>query len=604
MNNKTTRNVLTRIRGRMLQLTAAGILVFVLAVLSTPGFAADEEFTKTSATAKMADGIELAADVYVPETGDKFPVILIRTAYGKEQMKVFAEFFAGAGYAVVVQDIRGKWSSEGEMIPFVHEQKDGVTTLDWIAEQPWCNGDVGMWGSSYLAYCAFVAAEARHPALKTVFANSGWLNGTKVNNPGGAMHWMLMLPWMIHEATLQKRELQDFDMDELFKFTPIKDVMKSIGIDDPMFENPDTLGAIKFNAARIDIPIFHMTGWNDFASVSSLDVYDSVSTAASSPQRLLVGPWAHDQLWSTFTEVGDEDYGPNAAMGLAQVNQLALKWFDRWLKGADGGDSIDSNGGDSGSGSGSDANAEEKLVKIFLMGKNEWREYNSWPPPDVLYKEWFLTSDGTANTLDGDGTLQENPPAKGTSNDTFEFDPMNPVPTTGGANFHFFPDNLGPKDQREVEKRNDVLVYTSAALDKGIEIVGPVSVTIYASTDGKDTDFTAKLVEVREDGYARNVVEGVIRAAYRNSLTKEDLLEPGEVYELEIDLGMTAIAVPKGSKLRLEISSSNFPKYDRNPNTGEHPWEAIEYRKAVQKVYHDSSYQSRLVIPVIKTKTN
>jgi putative CocE/NonD family hydrolase len=533
---------------------------------------------------ELTDGTRLAADIYLPVSGGPFPTILIRTPYSKEQMIVFGEAFASSGYAVVIQDVRGKWSSEGDIIPFVNEQRDGLDTIDWIVGQAWCNGSLGMWGSSYLSYSSFVVAAAGPPNLKALFCISGWLNGDKVNGPGGALHWGLILPWMVHEATQEKRSLADFDMDELFKFIPLKDVMASIGIDDPVWSNPDTLDVMDHPYSGISVPIFHVTGWNDFVYPAALEIYEEVSAASPHFQKLLVGPWAHDQVWTSFTRAGDEDFGDRSIMGMEQVNQLAVRWFDHWLKGVDTGVT------------------GEPPVKVFVMGSNDWREFPDWPPASASYRQLYLDGDGHANGLEGDGTLSAVQPRGESPHDSFVFDPMNPVPTTGGANFHFFPDGFGIMDQLEVESRADVLVYTSGPLLEPVEVIGPVTVELYASTDGKDTDFTAKLVEVREDGYARNIVEGIVRASMRTSLEEPEPLEPGRIYNLSIDLGATAIVIRKNSRLRLEVSSSNFPKYDRNPNTGEASWTATEYRKALQKVYHSREYPSRVTLSVLITE--
>jgi putative CocE/NonD family hydrolase len=410
---------------------------------------------------------------------------------------------------------------------------------------------------------------------------SGWLNGDKINNPGGALHWMLILTWMLHEATQQNRSLDDFDIEELFKHIPLKDTMASIGIDDPIFSNPDTLETAWYDYSAIQIPVFHITGWYDFIRPGALTVYNEVSANTSALQRLMVGPWVHDQIWTTYTECGDVDFGERAAMGIDRINGLAVRWFDRWLK-------------DEASGI-----EKEPAVEVFVMGKNEWFTFDTWPPRDLTYHDWYIDGGGHANTLDGNGVLASSLAEENAAHDTYVFDPMDPVPTMGGANFHFFPDILGIKDQRHVEEREDVLVYTSEPLEAEMIICGPVRVVVYASTLAEDTDFTAKLVEVRSDGYAANIVEGITRASLRNSLENEELLQPGEIYEIEIDLGATATAIPAGHRLRLEVSSSNFPKYDRNPNTGEHPWEAVEYQKTTQTIYHDKEKPSRVILPVL-----
>jgi putative CocE/NonD family hydrolase len=558
------------------------LIISFIMFIGNAACAQDEFIVKRDLIIAMSDGVELSTDIYLPSENESFPTILIRTPYGKNQKEIFASFFAKNGYAVAVQDVRGKWSSTGDMIPFINEQQDGLETLAWLESQHWCNGNIGMWGASYLSYCALVVAASTPASLKTVFSISGWLNGEKINNPGGALHWMLILQWMLHEATQKYRTLTDYDIDELLNFTPLQNAMLSVGIEDPVFSNPDTLELARYDYAAVQIPVFHITGWYDFVYPAALTVYDEVSKHSSHFQKLMIGPWVHDQVWTTYTEGGDEDFGEQAAMGIDKLNRLAVRWFDRWLKGIDNGIT------------------GEPPVEAFHMGRNEWAQYDDWPPQGVTFAKWYLTSRGTANTLNGSGILTGSAPGNDFPNDTFVFDPMNPVPTIGGANFHFFPDVLGVKDQRVIEERSDVLVYTSEALASDLDICGPVRVLIYAATEAKDTDFTAKLVEVRKDGYARNIVEGIVRASYRNSLEESELLEPGRIYRLSIDLGATAIRIPEGHRIRLEISSSNFPKYDRNPNTGEMSWEAVRYETASQTIYHDAQHPSHIVLPVFE----
>jgi putative CocE/NonD family hydrolase len=295
----------------------------------------------------------------------------------------------------------------------------------------------------------------------------------------------------------------------------------------------------------------------------------------------MIGPWHHNQELNGGTVVGDEDFGLVAEMGLEKLLKLSKRWFDYWLKDKD------------------DGISKEAPVKVFMMGKNKWLEESQWPPSSIELQKWYLSSDKGANGLEGDGRLSIELPGEN-SDDSFIFNPEDPVPTTGGVNMHFFPDILGIKDQREVETRDDVLVYTSPALVKPMEIIGPLKVVLYASTEGVDTDFTAKLVEVRADRYARIIEDGIIRGRYRKSLETPDFLEPGKIYEFEIDLGYTAISLYKGSRLRVEISSSNFPKYDRNPNTEVEPFDAVEFKKVKQKIYCSKEYPSHLILPVRK----
>jgi len=556
-------------------------LIVVLSMIATE-FYGHDDIKKETVNITMKDGTNLASDIYIPTEGDEHPTILIRTPYGKQQHVYEGEYFAFNGYAVVIQDTRGKWDSEGEYLPFLNEKDDGIETIEWISEQEWSNGDLGMWGSSYLSYCAIVAATDNPPALKTIFVISGWLDGKKVINPGGTMHLMLNLAWILHEETQRVRSIRNYDLVELFEYLPLVDVFNSIGIDSKIW-TPDydirTLNET-MTATQINIPIFHVSGWNDFVCNSALEVYNQTSFESSNQNKLLIGPWFHDQLQTDYTEVGDEDFSPESIMGRGNLCKLSIDWFDHILK--EKNPKLDN----------------EPDVKLFVMGENKWKEFDQWPPEDIKYQKLYLSSTNGANTSNGDGKLSLNF-SDISASDTFIFDPMNPVPTYGGANFHFFLHTIGVKDQSEIEERDDVLVYTTEVLTDTLYIIGPLELALFASSEGPDTDFTAKLVEVRENGYVRIIQEGIIRTSYRNSLTNRDMLEPGQVYEFRIDMGATAIQIPTGSRLGVEISSSNFPKYDRNPNTGEDAFKAKNLEAVKQTIYHGNKYPSYLLLPVL-----
>ncbi len=543
----------------------------------------------------VSDGVHLAADVYLPSEGKTFPSVLIRTPYDIRGSEWLANMFASAGYAVVVQDVRGMNASEGRFIPFTHEKQDGLDTLDWMAGQPWCSGKIGMWGTSYVAYCAVVLAPTGHTALKTIINMSGWGDGERIAFPGGAMHLMMMLPWMLSNQIHGQGSFHDYDWDKAFRHVPVSDIPSSLGVRSAQWDGAmqaihngtkltPSLDARQYLSIRV--PIFHITGWNDFVARSTLELYEQITRASQGGtggpfQKLMVGPWRHDQIWLRETKFGDEDFGSAARMGTKKIGQLCIKWFDRWLKGIENG--ID----------------REKPVELFIMGENDWREYDQWPPKQVQYQSLYLTSKSGAIGAKGDGKLSTIKP-DGDASDSFAFDPMDPVPTTGGVNFHFFLKNLGPKDQRPVEQRSDVLVYTSEPLEKDTDIIGPIKAIIYASTEGVSTDFTAKLCEVRNDGYVRIIEDGILHGPDAIDGEPVKSMEPGRVYRFTIDLGATGIHLAAGHRLRVEISSSNFPKYARNPNTGEAAEFATEFKKVTQTIYHSLEFPSHIVLPVVR----
>jgi putative CocE/NonD family hydrolase len=579
----------------------AAILALVVVCVAVAAGAAPGEvmaagIVEETVVVLMPDGVRLegtlARPVVTTDGGDEkaqassYPTILVRTPYGRQQQLEEARFWARRGYAVLVQDVRGKWGSNGEYVPFLNEYADGMETLDWIVAQAWSSGSVGMWGSSYLALCQLLLASAGHPALKSIMPISGWLQDDGAIEVGGAHHIMLSIPWILHEEAQTKRSIADVEMDELFEFLPLIDAFSSVGLESKIWnEEFDFSPLEKYSAANIHIPVFHMTGWNDFVCEASLRIYEqAISGEAGQYQKLMVGPWIHDQFWTTYTEVGDDDFGPSSALGRQKLMELSLDWFDMTLK----------------------QKAQEisawPHVRVFVMGANEWRDYDRWPPANVRPRRLFISSERGANSSRGDGSLSEQQPPPG--HDTYVFDPMNPVPTYGGANFHFLMHLVGVKDQREIEERDDVLVYTTAPLEEDLTLAGPIEAVLYASTEGRDTDFTAKLVEVRPNGYAAIIEEGIIRASHRNGSDERELLEPGAVYRLNITLGSTAMVVPKGNRIRLEISSSNFPKYDRNPNTGEEPLQARVLKAVTQTVYYGGDYPSQIVLPAVEGYTN
>ena len=569
------------------------LLLFVAALLAcladpvagmpgcTGGAAATADIVEETVTTPMPDGVVLEATLVRPGAAGRYPAILVRTPYGRAQHVTEARFWASHGYAVVVQDTRGKFGSGGEYVPFLHEYADGAATLDWITAREWSNGDVGMYGSSYLAFCELVLAASRHPALKSIIPISGWIQDDGQIRRGGAHHIMLSIPWILHEESQTKRSIADVDFDELFEYLPLIDALASIGVESRIWREEFDFSHLEcYHASEIAIPALHITGWNDFVHLAALSVYAGAKTGpAAASQKLVVGPWFHDQFYTTYTEAGDEDFGPQSVMGLERLMRLALEWFDLTLK--DRGPAI----------------SDWPDARIFVMGTNEWKDYGDWPPREANERRLFIGSAGGANGLDGDGVLAAAPPAPG--HDSYVFDPRHPVPTCGGANFHFMPHLLGVKDQRDIEARDDVLVYTSPPLDESMEIAGPISAVLYVSTEGRDTDFTAKLVEVRSGGYARIIDEGIIRASYRNGGDRRELVEPGEVFRVTVDIGSTAIVIPAGSRVRLEISSSNFPKYDRNPNTGEEALKAHVLVPVRQRVYFGGEHPSHLVLPVV-----
>ncbi len=546
-----------------------------VAILAAATALTAQEIRVEKTTVNVARNIELQTTIYLPKQEDAYPAVLIRTPYGSQNMTWVAEHLARHGYVVVVQDVRGKNGSSGQFFPFAYEKADGLASLEWLVEQPFCNGEVALWGVSYLGFAANEVASTGHPAVKTVFLLSAWSDLDSFITHGGAFHLMAHLPWFVMFAGEQNPPAEAWP--HIYRTTPIA---QFFGGNEQAMEE---LKPEPYDYKKFKMPVMHVCGWYDYIYPNTLQTYESILKQApdATNQRLIIGVWPHNFALNGKSTAGEADFGSNAAWGSEKVNEITRRWFDLHLKGKD------------------DGLGAEPLVKLFVMGSNQWRHFDAWPPRAVKLQRWFVDCRDKANSSAGSGTLSTTLTDRKLS-DQFVFDPNHPVPTTGGANWHPPEKNLGIFDQRVVEQRQDVLVYTSAPLSHALTLIGPVEATVYAATEGKDTDFTAKLVEVRPDGYAANIVDGIVRASYLFELKDGQQLESGKVYKYEIELGATAIQLSPGSRLRLEISSSNFPKYDRNPNTGVDPIEATEFLPVTQTIFHSDDYPTHVLLPVLE----
>jgi putative CocE/NonD family hydrolase len=564
--------------------------------------------------ARMRDGTTLYADVYRPDAEGRFPVILLRLPYGKHMAADFGdhEFFPARGYVVVIQDGRGRFDSEGTYYPLIDEPQDGYDTVEWAASLPYANGQVGTQGQSYLGATQYLLAPTRPPHLRCAFPVSAAadFHQSWVYHTGGAFSFGWQIPYAIFLArnTIDRLGLKE----QLWpKIRP--DLLRGINFGNPLtpeaykrlplmywadllkdvapymreyLTHPEDgpywwAVSVERQHRNINIPMYHVSSWYDIFLRDALVHFNGLRSRALTPearggQRLLLGPWAHLFPYTTPTTggTGDIDFGPNAFMDL---HDIQLRWFDYWLKGIDNG------------------MMEEPPVRLFVMGTNQWRDEYEWPLARTRYTPCYLRSRGWANSVLGDGTLSFEPPTEEPA-DHYRYDPADPVPTCGG-NTLIIP--VGVKDQREVEARQDVLVYTGDPLEKPLEVTGPIKVVLYASSSAPDTDFTAKLVDVRPDGYAQNIADGIVRARYRESAMTPKLLTKGEVYELTIDLWATSHVFLPGHRLRVEVSSSNFPRFDRNLNTGGDQATETRCEVAEQTVFHGRQFRSHILLPVI-----
>ncbi len=530
---------------------------------------------------KMRDGVELATDVYLPDGAGKFPTLLVRDMYsngtsaGRQQ---YAKFATSNGYAFVFQSVRGRYDSEGNWYPYFPEINDGDDTLSWIADQPWSDGKVGMFGTSYLASVQWLAAVNRNPALKAIIpAMSPGNYYRDVAYPGGAFSLLSRARWGIGLAGSRTSTMFPVDWINEIDHLPIQTLAESLGFNvrhfqdwlkHPSYDAYWEPVNLEQRASEMSVPALNIGGWYDVFLRSTLGSYQTMKNEAASDtaragQRLIIGPWPHG--WNASSRTGDQEFGEAS---LIDVEPLYLEWFDYWLK--DGPD------------------LKGAPIRIFVMGDNVWRDETEWPLARTDYRSYFLRSDGSMSS--------ERPPADARPG-TYAYDPADPVPTLGGNIME--PSLRGPYDQAPLDDRDDILRFVTDPFAARTEITGPIRAEIYAASSARDTDFMVKLVVVKPNGVAFNLVDGVIRARYRAGFEEPRLVEPGKVYKYDIDLWATSYVLSPGDRLRVDITSSNFPRLARNLNTGAPFAQTTEMQIARQTIYLGGDNASRLVLPVI-----
>jgi putative CocE/NonD family hydrolase len=570
-----------------------------------PADAGPKIIVEKNVEARMRDGVILRADVYRPDTAERLPALLERTPYSKNPGREDSAVrrLAAHGFVVVVQDTRGRYMSDGIARPH-DEGEDGYDTTEWVATLASVNGRVGTFGGSYSATTQLMSAPLRPPHLVAMFPSSSYNSRYDMVFQGGAFYLADGLSWNLGQGADVRRRtlrpdlnrdgpigmneterqmfannwswhvpLETVDAMELRRFAPAYFEM----ISHPSYDEYWKTFDIEARHAQFEVPAYHVTGWYDTLLNGTLRNFSGLrktarTDRARSSQRLVVGPWTHSRPTPRSTTIGDVDFGPDAGFDLEAV---MFDWFDYWLKDRP-------------------TNVLSRApVRLFVMGANIWRDEQEWPLARAVPTAFYFHSGGGANTLDGNGSLSETRPS-GEPADRFVYDPWNPVPTGQRGGYSRI-----PTDQRELERRPDVLVYTTSPFTSPIEVTGPIEVRLWASSSATDTDFTAKLVDVFPDGTARMLTDGILRARYRRSKTAPVLLTPGQAEEMTIDVGATSNRFMTGHSLRIEISSSNFPRFDRNPNTGTRFAESAELRRAEQTVFHDAQRPSRLVLPLV-----
>jgi putative CocE/NonD family hydrolase len=563
---------------------------------------------------KMRDGITLRADVFRPDDRERHPAIIVRTPYNKTRSGA-SDFLAPvdaafAGYALVVQDTRGRFSSEGEFSPGRSEGQDGYDTIENIAAESWCDGNVGMVGASYLGRNQWDAAQETPPHLKAIaphvigagMVSESGMSGVKELETGISWFATMALD-MVEKMARQGKDVSGMldnvryamtHFEEVCNFLPLKDIpyFKFEGLQEGFMRrfSDDQLREKKSEEElfwayeKIKVPCLQSAGWYDMSVAHIFLNFSKMKEKGGSPlaregQHMIIGPWVHGARLHNF--IGALNFGAYGSGAGAFMINRHIGFFDKYLRGID----------------------SKYLVPIryFVMGRNRWKNAETWPLPETQWQRFFLHSRGHANTAGGDGVLGREEPGR-ESPDIFVYNPLDPVPTRGGRLNPDLNQAAGPQDQSIIEKRNDVLCYTTPELKEELEISGPLKLHLFASTSAVDTDFFVKLVDLYPNGLAVNVAEGAIRARYRKSILNPQPVVPGEINEYEIDLASTSNVFGRGHRIRIDVTSSNFPRFDRNMNTGNPFGEDALGLPAMQTIFHQSGQASYIDLPVIPVK--
>lgn len=583
----------------------------------------------------MRDGVRLATDIYRPKGDQKVPVIFSRTPYnfngwgdGEARGNYTAAYEAvSRGYAYIVQNERGRFFSEGEWDILGTPITDGWDAFDWMAKQSWCSGSIGLIGCSSTAEWQMAVAAMGHPALKAVVPQSYGAGVGRVGNyyeqgnwyRGGATQ-MLFIAWLYgtqndairpqfpKNATQEQliRASRQFDLAperekvdwaKGLAHLPVKDILKNVNGPEGVFNDmvkrkPNDSawyrGGLYHDNMPFNVPAFWFVSWYDVSSSPNLALVNHIkekgaaNKTVADNQFLVIAPTLH----CAYTRATENTVVGERSVGDARLNynEQIYRWFDYWLKGTQ-----------------NDFAAKTPKVQYYTMGKNKWQLADAWPPAGVQMQTLYLSSNGRANSLYGDGKLSTTPPASNTPPDGFTYDPQNPVPSYGG-NVCCTGNAVqgGAFDQRRMETRNDILVYTTDVLTEDTEVSGFIETTLFVASDAKDTDFTIKLIDVHPGGEAYNLDETIQRARWREGYEKEVWMEKGKVYKLELSPMSTSNLFKKGHRIRIEISSSNFPRFDRNLNTGGNNFDENEGVIANNQVFHSTRYPSQVRIPVKK----
>ena len=544
----------------------------------------------------MEDGVHLATDVFFPEGPGPFPVVLARTPYHRVSKQGFAPSFTSRGYAFVIQDCRGKFDSEGEFTPLVDEARDGRATLDWVANEPWCNGRIGMWGRSYGGIVQVPAASGGHEALRCIAPSIApgsffrhWARYYGCFAVGNLIRWALT-----HASSPTNPPIEHFDWEELWALADPEAIAARVGFRTPVLsvwaehDSDDAYWkAIDQSSMHehIRVPGMHSGGWFDHLTIGQFEAYANIrdggaTEEARQGQRLLVGPWGHMTVNGDHperTRYGDWAFGPDAEL---PVLEHELQFFDFHLQDRD------------------DGFMAQPPVKVFLIGEDRWVYLDDWPPPGVEERACYLTSTGSAGVGTGSGELAWETPGRSAS-DAYSYDPADPVPTVGGP-IYWGLELRGPRDQRSILGRPDVLYYRGPELAAPLTVMGEMSLDLFVSSDAQDTDFVAKVCVEEQSGAVTCLTVGSLRCRYRNSTEVPEPLVPGDVTRISLHAGHLAYTFPQGSRVGLVLTSSDFPRILPHPNTMARPWAKTDPVVARNSVHHGPGAFSCLRLPVVE----
>ena len=540
---------------------------------------------------EMRDGINLLTDIYIPEGKGPYPVILSRVPYGTKSDYIlqpfYGEYFNERGYVYVSQNVRGKFGSEGIFTAYVEGQEipDAYDTIDWIVKQEWSDGNVGVMGESYYGYTSLMAAVSGHPAVKAISPANITLAREK-QSLDGVFPIQASGLWTLNMDDIVNGEYQYTDNLDLYHLPMItlgsvNNMRDKLWIERVEGYSKDP-GELKEEAIeqykKIQVPALHFGGWYDTFTRGSIAIWNGIQTYSENPdvhdkQWLVMGPWDHDSMSvhiadiTPKTTIGKRDFGVNA---INTYGKTVTAFFDYFLKGENNGF------------------IDNKRIRYFNIGDDDWRETDEWPPASSKVQSLYLSP----NKM-----LSSNTPSQ-SSVSGYTYDPSKPITITEGTNI--WSRSAQMRDRSVLLERDDVLVFETEALEEDLEITGDISLELFASSSAIDTDFTAAIVDVYPDGYSLLIQEGILRASHRNKSESPSHINPNEIYQFNIDLWSTSYVIPAGHKLRLEISSSNFPRFARNLNNGEPFGMSSDIVIADQKIYFGEKYPSRLLLPVIR----